>query len=81
MESNGELDREKLESDLNFIFREGWYIEDLREGLKGHLLDLEKEPEWPDNIAPIGRFAKWDPRATTDVTLEDAEALAQRWFL
>lgn len=80
VEVNGEMDRHHLESDLNFIFDEGWEIEAIKEGLKGHLLPLEHQPEWPDNIAPLGRFAQWDSRATTDVTLENAEALAERWM-
>lgn len=80
VEINGELDSSKLESDLNFIFNEGWSIERVKEGLKGHLLPLDSEPEWPENIAPLGRFAKWDSRATTDVTLDDARALAERWL-
>lgn len=80
VEINGTMDRVKLESDLSFIFTEGYGIETIREGLKGHLLPLEQQPEWPENIAPLGRFAKWDSRATTDVTLEDAKALADRWM-
>lgn len=80
VEINGEMDRAGLESDLSFIFSEGYVIENIREGLKGHLLPLDQQPEWPSNVAPLGRFAKWDSRATTDVTLEDAKALADRWM-
>lgn len=80
VEVNGDLDQLKLTSDLNFIFPEGWALERIRQGLKGHLLPLEQQPEWPENIAPLGRFAKWDARATADVTLDDAVALARRWF-
>lgn len=80
VEVNGELDKTKLESDLNFIFNEGYAIEGVREGLKGHLLPLDAEPEWPQNVAPLGRFAKWDSRATTDVTLDDATVLVERWL-
>jgi hypothetical protein len=81
VEVNGNLDKQALYSDLNFIFRDGWYIESLREGLKGHLLPLDSRPELPENVELLGRFARWDPRATTDVTLEDAADLAQRWFI
>lgn len=80
VEINGSLDRTRLGSDLNFIFNEGYAIEAIREGLKGHLLPLDSQPDWPDNVAPLGRFAKWDSRATTDVTLDDAKALADRWM-
>lgn len=80
VEANGILDNMKLHSDLNFIFPEGWTIEDLKEGLKGHLLPLQNQPDWPGNIAPLGRFAQWDPRATTDTTLEEAKKLTKRWF-
>lgn len=80
VEVNGDMDRVMLESDLQFIFNDGYSIEGIREGLKGHLLPLEQLPDWPEDIAPLGRFAKWDSRATTDVTLEDARELAERWL-
>jgi len=80
VECNGDLKHDSLASDLNFIFHGGWSIESLKEGLKGHLLDLERQPDWPENVAPLGRFSKWDSRATTDVTLDDANILAGRWF-
>lgn len=72
VEVNGELDNDKLASDLNFIFPDGYMIEGVREGLKGHLLPLPRPVQWPDNVKPIGRFAKWESRATTDVSLQDA---------
>lgn len=78
-ESNGELDRDALLSDLSFIFPDGYVLESVREGLKGHLLPLSESVEWPDNIAPVGRFAKWDSRSTTDTVLEDTLALKERW--
>lgn len=80
VEANGQLDHVGLESDLHFIFPDGFVIENVREGLKGHLLPLDAQPEWPFNIAPIGRFAKWDSRSTMDVALEDAIHLAERWL-
>ncbi len=80
VEVNGELHRDRLASDLNFIFKDGWALESVQEGLKGHLLPLETEAEWPDNIAPLGRFAQWDPRATMDVALDGAKKLAERWL-
>jgi len=78
-EANGELDPSSVESDLNFIFKSGYYIKSVKEGLKGHLLPLPARPEWPDNVVPLGRFAKWDPRSTLDVVLEDANAIAEHW--
>lgn len=79
MESNGVLDRDALKSDLAFIFPNGYVLERIKEGLKGHLLPLSEPVAWPDNVAPIGRFAKWDPRSTTDTALEDAMELKERW--
>jgi len=80
VEINGQLDVPRMHSDLNFIFQDGWAIDQVTEGLKGHLLPLEVEPEWPNNIAPLGRFATWNSRSTMDVVLEDAIDLAERWF-
>jgi hypothetical protein len=80
VEANGELVQSKLAEDLQFIFGNGWRVSSVKEGLKGHLLPLEFEPIWPANIAPLGRFAKWDPRATTDETLSNSMELAKRWF-
>lgn len=65
--------------DIASLWPDGFRIIRAVPGLKGHLLDLSTQPEWPDNVAPLGRFAKWDPRATTDVTLDDAWKLAARW--
>jgi hypothetical protein len=78
-EVNGELDKTALISDLNFIFKDGWYTLNVREGLKGHLLPLAERPDWPENVAPLGRFAKWDPRSTADVVLDDAAEIAKQW--
>ena len=79
-EINGELDQVDMVSDLNFIFKGGWWIKYIREGLKGHLLPLDNKVDWPSNVATLGRFAKWDSRATLDVALEDAKKLGRRWF-
>jgi len=80
VEANGDLDKQAMYSDLNFIFPDGWYIETPNEGLKGHLLPLDSQPQLPENVALLGRFAKWDPRATTDVTLDESIDLAKRWL-
>jgi len=79
-EVNGALDEDRLRSDLNFLFKEGWYVKKISEGLSGYLLPLDSEPQWPRNIAPLGRFAKWDHDATLDVVLNEIIYLARRWF-
>lgn len=81
VEVNGDLDRDKLKSDLGFIFPKGYVLEGIREGLKGHLLPLPEKVDWPENVAPVGRFAKWDSRSTMDTALEDALELRKRWNL
>lgn len=78
-EANGELDDEKLVSDLNFIFPDGWTVASKREGLKGHLLPLAARPNWPTNVMPLGRFAKWDPRGTADVVMDDCIQIARHF--
>lgn len=78
-EINGEFEQLKLVSDLNFIFKDGWVLSSVKEGLKGHLLPLSERPIWPEHVAPIGRFAKWDPRSTADVVADDARELAESW--
>jgi len=70
---------DRVASDLNFLFPSGWVINDVKRGLNGHLLPMSERPVWPDNIKPLGRFARWDPRATTDITLREAHKLAQGW--
>lgn len=80
VEVNGILNQAALKTDLDFIFKDGWAVSAVKEGLKGHLMPLEYEPAWPANVAPLGRFARWDPRMTTDETLAEAMQLAQRWF-
>jgi hypothetical protein len=72
---------DRVASDLNFLFPSGWVINDVKRGLNGHLLPIGGKLEWPNNIRPLGRYACWDPRATTDVTLRDAFKLAQEWGL
>ena len=80
VEANGEYDELSLHSDLGFIFPDGYHVERIRTGLKGHLIPLQQPPEWPENVAPLGRFAQWDPRATADVVLDNAKELAQKWI-
>ncbi len=83
MEFNGELTdiiHRKLFQDLAFLLPDGYLLNRVIPNLKGHLLPLPEKPDWPDNVAPLGRFATWNPRATTDVTLREATKLAARWW-
>jgi hypothetical protein len=64
---------------LGFLFPDGFAIDGILRGIKGHLLELQDPPQWPENVAPLGRFAQWDPRATTDTTLDAAARLAGEW--
>lgn len=80
VEVNGDFDFLSLVSDLNFIFPGGYHIANVRRGLKGHLFPLKEKIAWPENIAPLGRFAQWESSSTVDTVLEDATALASRWF-
>jgi hypothetical protein len=82
VEANGdweEIQHDVLE-DINFLFDGLGKVQKITKDLKGHLIKPEKDepPMWPHNVEPLGRFAKWDPRATTDVTLEDAWKMAER---
>ncbi len=80
VEVNGGLSWERLHSDLNFLFGDGWYVQDVKEGLRGFLLPVEAKAQWPRSIAPLGRFAKWDSAVTLDGTLNEIISLARRWF-
>lgn len=78
---NDEETSRKLTSELNFLFRAGWAPCSVKKGLNGHLLPMDEKPEWPENITPLGRFAEWDPRATSDVVLDSVWKLVERWQL
>jgi hypothetical protein len=80
VEISGTLDENDLHSDLNFIFKDGWCIKGYRKNLRGHLLPMEEEINIPDNMALLGRYACWEPRATVDVTLDKAIELGVKWF-
>lgn len=79
LEANGTLRTVDVQADLSFLFPDGYSLDGYKEGLKGHLLPLTAKPAWPSNIAPLGRFATWNSRATTDSTLDEAERLAKAW--
>jgi hypothetical protein len=78
-EGDGTGDR--LTSELNFLFPGGWALARTLKGLNGHLLPMTTKPVWPDNIRPLGRFAQWDPRMTSDVVLSTCLEQAKAWNL
>lgn len=69
----------KITNELNFLFPHGWALTKTLKGLNGHLLPLAAKPNWPVNIRPVGRFAQWDPRVTSDVVLNTCLKLADEW--
>lgn len=79
-EANGAVEQKQLMDDLMYLFPDGYQLDEVVPRLKGHLLPLAQRPAWPANVRPIGRFAKWDPRATTDVSLADALKLTEEWY-
>lgn len=70
---------DRITSEMNFLFPEGWALSNVVKNLNGHLLPLPTRPSWPFNIRPLGRFAQWDPRATSDVVLTTAQKLVREW--
>jgi hypothetical protein len=67
-------------SDLNFIFGGGHSIKKITRDLKGHLHPMSEKILWPENMAPLGRFAQWNSRGTVDKILENAIELAEKWL-
>jgi hypothetical protein len=54
-------------------------ISHARSLLMGHLIPFDSEPQYPKNVAPLGRFAEWDTRSEAEKTLDRAIALAGEW--
>ena len=81
-EVNGDLNSRMINviSDLNFIFGSGWSVSKITKDLKGHLLPMTEKIDWPGNIAPLARFAQWNPRGTVDKILDDAKILVEKWI-
>ena len=79
-EFNGRVDTEKLISDLNFIFPDGFSVAGVKYDLTGHLFPLQHLPEWPWNVSPIGRVAEWR-QMTIDDVVQSAHRVAKEWFL
>lgn len=80
VEFNGDYDGERLYSDLNFLFKDGWEMVRIRKNLRGHLLPLDGKLKLPENMALLGRFAAWEPRMTVDVVLDKSIELSKRWL-
>jgi hypothetical protein len=78
-EFNGTVEVDRLISDLNFIFPDGFTLAGLKVGLNGHLFPLSERPDWPENVAPIGRVAQWQ-QMTIDDVVKSATKVADRWL-
>lgn len=76
-EFSGDLDEDRLSSDLNFLFPEGWHQDGEIETTHGHLLPLPEDPVWPSNVVPIGRIAKWNERVTIMNVIHECIDLAR----
>jgi hypothetical protein len=76
-EACGTLDTASIVSDLNFLFPSGYDLQEVRRH-RGPLRPLEREPRWPENIAPVGALAEWR-QATLDEVLDRAYELLRRW--
>jgi len=79
-EFSGGTNMYELQSDLNFIFKKGWYLQGVRDDFVGYLLPLTSKINWPHRFAPLGRLAKWDQKTTLDSTLVEVIELARKWF-
>jgi len=73
VEAAGEPSLADLESDLHWLFPEGYFVQWQRRGLKGALLPLEEDAAWPPNVRPLGRFAQWDSEVTVAEVVERIE--------
>lgn len=76
-EFSGDADEDRLTSDLNFLFPDGWYVSGDIVVTHGNLLPLASEPVWSANVRPIGRLAQWDERVNLTKVIRDATAIAR----
>lgn len=84
IEVNGELTTERKEriySDLYFLFPDNWHFIKDPVILKGHMLQSKGVDfsKWPKNICAIGRYARWDVNATLDVSLDKITEIKTDW--
>ncbi len=79
VEASGQPTRLALESDLQFLFPDGYQLRWVRSGLNGYLLPLEQDVCWPDSVGAVGRYAQWLPDGRAHDAYEAALGLAARW--
>ncbi|KKM89968.1 hypothetical protein LCGC14_1243390 [marine sediment metagenome] len=79
VEASGRPFRLDLESDLQFLFPEGYQVRWVRDGLNGYLLPMAEEVRWPVGVAPVGRYAQWLPDGRAYDAYQAALLLAKRW--
>ncbi len=81
VEMAGTFHAQRMQSDLHFIFPDGFHVEEIVRQIRGHMIPLRgQNAEWPSNVAPLGPYAQWDSTATPDAVLGNIMALASRWF-
>lgn len=80
-EYNGPFDESYARAldDICTLFPSGFRIQRVFSNLKGHLFPLSENAQWPENVVPLGPFAKWDIKSTADSCLEESKKLAVRW--
>jgi len=79
VEASGRPMRVALESDLQFLFPDGYELRWVKTGLHGYLLPLEQQVDWPFEVGPVGRFAQWLPDGRAHDAYEAARVLVERW--
>lgn len=72
-EFSGTTTEDRLISDLNFLFPDGWSPAGKIEKSHGHLMPLVEKPVWQRGVVPIGRLAAWDERSTIGRVIRDAK--------
>ena len=80
VECSGRMNDADFHSDLEFLFNGDWNIRNYFTGLKGYMVSKpEAKTKYPENVAPLGRFATWNQDSTVDTLLEEARGLARLW--
>lgn len=76
---SGDPDDNHIQSDLNFLFPDGWYVSQDPVAVPGHLLPLSEPVDWPTGIIPVGKHARWDNKATVTSTIKEISKLSRLW--
>jgi hypothetical protein len=79
VEATGGPDPIRLESDLGFLFPDGFYIRWVKSDIKGHVVTSGERTKWPKEVAPVGRFAQGVDELRTSDILDVAVNLVDRW--